>query len=180
MRRRALLLPVVLSLSLLPGSPAQAGATPVSSAKVVVKAQKTSIKGKYGQVLTVTKAKGLKSRGERVTIAGNRFDETVGIYVALCVVPKRGQQPSPCGGGVDQSGGTGASKWISSNPPPYGSALAIPFQPGGRFSVGLKVGSRIGAVDCRKVKCAIVVRADHMRSEDRTHDLFIPVTFAKK
>jgi hypothetical protein len=179
MRRRVLLLPVVLSLSLLPGSPAQAGVASVSPATVASKSE-ISVKGRYGQVLTVRKSKALNPRGERITITGNRFDETVGIYVALCVVPKRGKLPSPCGGGVDQSGGTGASKWISSNPPPYGSAIAIPYRAGGRFSVSLNVSSRIGSYDCRKVKCAVVIRADHMRSEDRTHDLFIPITFAKK
>lgn len=137
-----------------------------------------TVKGSYGQLLSVSKSTGIKS-GETLRVSGNRFDETVGIYVAICATPKKGVLPSPCGGGADESGTTGASKWISSNPPPYGDGLALPFSPGGRFSVTIKVGAKIGAIDCRKRSCAIVVRADHTRGDDRTHDLFIPLTFKK-
>lgn len=167
MLRRALFAGVITILSIGMTLPAQAN---VKSTK--------SVKGSYGQVLTVSKAQAIKS-GEVLTITGNRFDETVGIYVALCVTPKKGVLPSPCGGGVDESGATGASKWISSNPPPYGDGLAIPFRPGGRFSVKIKVAPKIGAVDCRKVSCAVVVRADHTYGDDRSHDLAIPLTFKK-
>jgi hypothetical protein len=170
-----LLLAAVLTLSLLPASPAQAGAAPIAAVTKPV-----SVKGSSGQVLTVNKAIGLRPRGDRVIVTGNRFDETVGIYLGLCVLPKKGQLPSPCGGGVDQTGASGASKWISSNSPPYGQGLAIPFRAGGRFSVALTVGAKIGTIDCRQTKCAIVVRADHTRSDDRSHDLYIPVRFAKK
>lgn len=149
---------------------------PVSPAQAKPSSQ--SIKGAYGQVLTVSKVTGIKS-GERLTVSGNRFDETIGIYVAFCVTPKKGKMPSPCGGGADESGTLGASKWISSNPPPYGDGLAIPFRPGGRFSVAIKVAPKIGSVDCRKVSCSVVVRADHTRSDDRSQDLFIPLTFKK-
>ena len=58
---------------------------------------------------------------------------------------------------------------------PYGVGLAEEFLPGGRFTKTIKVVSTIGKFDCRKVKCAITVRADHLRSEDRSFDLFIPV-----
>lgn len=163
-------------MSLLPMSPASAGVAPQQSEPK----SPVAVKGKAGQVLKVSKARALKPRGERVVVSGNRFDETVGIYVGLCVIPKKGRIPSPCGGGVDQTGGSGASKWISSNPPPYGAGLAIPFKAGGRFSVTLKVGAKIGAIDCRKRACAIFVRADHTRSDDRSHDLYIPVKFANK
>jgi hypothetical protein len=73
-----------------------------------------------------------------------------------------------------------ASQWISSNPPPYGSELAIPFQPGGRFSQRVVISEKIGAIDCRKVRCGITVRADHLREGDRTHDIFIPIKFTSK
>ena len=70
-----------------------------------------------------------------------------------------------------------SSAWISSNPPPYGRDLAIPYSKGGRFSVTLTVNSQIGDIDCRRISCAIVTRADHTKSSIRTSDLFIPVTF---
>lgn len=137
-----------------------------------------TVTGNHGEVLTVSKIRAIKS-GEVLTITGNRFDETVGIYVAFCVTPKKGYIPSPCGGGADQTGATGASKWISSNPPPYGQGVATPFRAGGRFTVKIKVVSKIGAVDCRKKSCSVVVRADHTRSDDRSHDLVVPITFKK-
>jgi small subunit ribosomal protein S3Ae len=40
----------------------------------------------------------------------------------------------------------------------------------------VKVLKKIGKFDCTKVKCAITVRADHLRSSDRSSDLFIPIT----
>jgi hypothetical protein len=137
-----------------------------------------ALTGKSGEILKVSKIVGIVS-GEKITVTGQHFDETVGIYVAMCVLVKTGILPSPCGGGIDQSGATGASIWISSNPPSYGVGLAKPFLPGGRFSVSIKVSPMIGKLDCRKIKCAVYVRADHTRGDDRTHDLAIPISFKK-
>jgi hypothetical protein len=93
------------------------------------------------------------------------------------VIPKTGLAPTPCGGGVNKAGVGEGSFWISSNPPPYGVGLADPFKPGGRFSYKIRVSKKIGKFDCKKVKCAITVRADHLRSEDRSYDLYLPITF---
>jgi hypothetical protein len=117
---------------------------------------------------------------QTITVTGSNFDETVGIYLAYCVLPKKGASPTPCGGGVNKSGIGDASYWISSNPPPYGAGLAIAFKPGGRFSEKLEISKKIGAFDCTKVKCAVTVRSDHLHEGDRTHDLFIPISFSKK
>ena len=137
-------------------------------------ASAASIKGSQGQVLSVSKTS-VKS-GTVVTVKGNYFDETVGIYLAFCVVPAKGKAPTPCGGGVNKAGLGEASFWISSNPPPYAVGLTEEFLPGGRFTHKVKISKRIGKFDCTKVKCAITVRADHLRSNDRTSDLFIPIT----
>jgi hypothetical protein len=110
-----------------------------------------------------------------IKVSGNRFDETVGIYLAFCVVPKKGQLPTPCGGGVNKAGLSEASFWISSNPPPYAIGLTEEFLPGGRFTQKVQVSKKIGKFDCTKVKCAITVRADHLRSADRSYDTFIPI-----
>lgn len=135
----------------------------------------TIITGSYGESLTSSTIK--VSNNSQITITGKRFDESIGIYLSYCVVPKSGQLPTPCGGGVNKEGIGEASYWISSNPPPYGIGLAEPFKPGGRFSYKIKVTQKIGKFDCKKVKCAVTVRADHLRSEDRSYDLFIPVNF---
>ena len=138
---------------------------PISSA--------ASIKGSQGQVLSVSKTT-VKS-GAVVTVKGNFFDETVGIYLAFCVIPKKGALPTPCGGGVNKAGLGEASFWISSNPPPYAIGLTEEFLPGGRFTQKVKVSKKIGKFDCTKVKCAITVRADHLRGNDRSFDMFVPV-----
>ena len=134
----------------------------------------SSIKGAQGQVLSVSKTT-VKS-GSVVTVKGSFFDETVGIYLAFCVIPAKGNAPTPCGGGINKAGLSEASFWISSNPPPYAVGLTEEFLPGGRFSQKVKISKKIGKFDCTKVKCAITVRADHLRSNDRSSDLFIPIT----
>jgi hypothetical protein len=131
------------------------------------------IQGAQGQALTLS-ATTAKS-GSMITVSGNRFDETVGIYLAFCVVPKNGQKPTPCGGGVNKAGLGEASFWISSNPPPYAIGLTEEFLPGGRFTHKVKVSKKIGNFDCTKVKCAITVRADHLRGDDRSYDMFVPI-----
>jgi len=133
-----------------------------------------SVKGSQGQVLSVSKTT-VKS-GAIITVKGDYFDETVGIYLAFCVVPPKGKAPTPCGGGVNKGGIGDASFWISSNPPPYAIGLTEEFLPGGRFTQKVKISKKIGKFDCTKVKCAITVRADHLRSNDRSSDLFIPIT----
>lgn len=133
-----------------------------------------SIKGSQDQVLSVSKTT-VKS-GSTVTVKGKYFDETVGIYLAFCVIPPKGKAPTPCGGGVNKAGLGDSSFWISSNPPPYAIGLADEFLPGGRFTQKVKISKKIGKFDCTKVKCAITVRADHLRSNDRSSDLFIPIT----
>jgi hypothetical protein len=130
-------------------------------------------KGPQGQTISV-KSTTVKD-GSIVTVIGNHFDETVGIYLAFCVIPAQGKAPTPCGGGVNKAGLGEASFWISSNPPPYAIGLTEEFLPGGRFTHKVKVSKKIGKFDCTKVRCAITVRADHLRSSDRSSDLFIPI-----
>ncbi len=134
-------------------------------------------KGSHGEILTASSA--TLSRAGAVKIIGAHFDETVGIYLAYCVLPSKGKLPTPCGGGVNKSGIAAISFWISSNPPPYGIGLAEEYLPGGRFTQSVQVTPMIGKFDCRKIKCAITVRADHTREGDRNYDLFIPITFKK-
>ncbi len=130
--------------------------------------------GSNGASITIAQSKFAKE--VRIKVSGRNFDETVGIYLAYCVVPKKGAAPSPCGGGVNKSGTGEASYWISSNPPPYGDGLAIAFAPGGRFTEVVAITRKIGKFDCRKVKCAITVRSDHLHEGDRSHDIYIPIS----
>ena len=136
-------------------------------------ADAATVKGSQGQTLSVSTT--TAKSGAMIKVTGNRFDETVGIYLAFCVIPKKGQPPTPCGGGVNKAGLGEASFWISSNPPPYAIGLTEEFLPGGRFTQKVEVSKKIGKFDCTKVKCAITVRADHLRGADRSYDTFIPI-----
>lgn len=158
-------------------SPSAASPSPSSLSVARAVAPRASAKGSRGQTLTVTPTSGLSAFGQTVRVKGRGFSELVGVYVGLCVLPRPGAKPTPCGGGVDQDGSSQASAWISSNPPPYGANLAIPYKRGGKFSVRIKVSPRIGSYDCRIVRCAVVARADHMRANDRTWDVAVPVSF---
>lgn len=132
-----------------------------------------------GLSLTVSPVRQLPSSGATLRVRGSGYDRTVGIYVALCVLPSPGQQPGPCGGGVNTTGADPASAWVSSTPPPYGKDLAIPYRSGGRFNVTLTVSPLIGDVDCRVTSCGVVTRADHLRSTDRRFDVAVPVRFTR-
>jgi len=134
-----------------------------------------SAKGSRGQTLTVSSAK-LKD-GDTITVTGEGFDVTKGIYVALCRDTGPEELPSPCGGGADTSGTGGGSQWISSNPPPYGKELAIPYGEGGTFKVELAATRKVGDFDCAEVECVVVSRADHTRGSDRSQDVRVPVEF---
>ena len=153
---------IVSAALLLPLAPAQAAVT---------------VKGDYGQTLSIKSNR--VAPGSIIKVSGRGFDETVGIYLAICVIPAKGKAPTPCGGGVNKAGLGEASVWISSNAPGYAVGLTDEFLPGGRFTHNLSVSQRIGKFDCRKVRCAVTVRSDHLRTGDRTQDLFIPITIRK-
>ena len=146
---------------------------------LAVPASASAADGTSGQQLSVTPTAALDPTGQDVTVTGHGYDVGKGIYVAFCVRPRPGQLPTPCGGGADTSGSTGSSVWISSNPPSYGKGLAVPYGPGGSFRVTLHVAAQLDADhDCRKVECAVVTRNDHTRTDDRSQDVIVPVTFA--
>jgi hypothetical protein len=130
--------------------------------------------------VTVSPTANLDPDGEAVVVRGTGFDETQGIYVAVCVDNGPGAMPSPCIGGIDTSGEAQSSAWISSDPPSYGDGVATPYGPGGSFEVTLWVVAEdpVAKIDCRKVSCAVVTRADHTATADRSHDTRTPLTFA--
>ncbi|MGI5379321.1 hypothetical protein ACQEV2_34715 [Streptomyces sp. CA-251387] len=141
-----------------------------------------SATGPEGQKLTVSQSSGLDPDGETVTVTGSGYNTEKGIYVAFCVDNGAGKTPTPCVGGVDMSGESGASAWISSNPPSYGEGLAKPYEGSGHkgsFSVRLTVRAKDANTDCTKagVKCAVITRNDHTRGGDQSQTVRIPVAF---
>ncbi|MET9828052.1 hypothetical protein ABZ078_01810 [Streptomyces sp. NPDC006385] len=141
-----------------------------------------SATGPEGQKLTVSKSAGLDPGGETVTVTGTGYNTEKGIYVAFCVDNGAGKTPTPCVGGVDMAGESGASAWISSNPPSYGEGLAKPYEGSGHkgsFSVRLAVRAKDANTDCAKpgVRCAVITRNDHTRGSDQSQTVRVPVTF---
>src|SRR5690625_203201 len=142
----------------------------------------TSETGPDGQELTVSETE-IPTDGATVTVSGSDFRDDVGIYVSVCVIPDEGEKPSPCLGGANMEGDSGASIWVSSNPPPYAEGLTAPFEAGGTFEVDLAVASSAGTTDCLDEDvapngCAITTRADHTRDDDRDADILIPISFS--
>ena len=139
--------------------------------------------GPEGQKVTVTRATGLDPTGAEVTVTGEGFDDSIGIYVAVCVDNGPEKRPTPCLGGVDMSGATGSSGWFSSNPPSYGKDLAQPFGPGGSFELTTTVVAQDNLTDCLDEAaapdgCVLATFADHTRIDNRSADVRIPLTFA--
>jgi hypothetical protein len=156
-------------------SPAAAAALPGAETAVA----SASAEGKDGQRLEATPTTDLPAEGGQITVTGSGYDDFKGLYVAVCKVPEDGGVPTPCGGGIDTEGASGSSQWVSSNPPSYGEGLAVPYGKNGSFEVSVTASAVLASgEDCREVACAVVTRADHTRTSDRSQDVLIPVTFA--
>lgn len=142
--------------------------------------------GPIGQVLKVDVSTNVTD-GQRLTVTGKGYDLNVGIYVTFCVIPPKGKRPELCGP-FDITGQNNQAVWVSSNPPIYAAALVTPFTKNtskvkgkrvstGSFKVQVPATRMIGDFDCKVVRCAILTRADHTRSDYRKADVIIPVTF---
>ena len=129
--------------------------------------------------VVVSQTEGLDPSGHEITVTGTGFDEEQGIYVSVCVDNGPGQLPTPCLGGVDTTGASGSSAWISSNPPPYAEGLTIPYGPGGSYEVTIFAvgGDPKTGIDCTVVSCSLVTRSDHTATDDRSQDTRTPLTF---
>lgn len=148
-------------------------------------AMAASASGPTGQTLSVDRTTGINAAGDTLQVSGAGFDLSKGIYLGVCVNNGPGAVATPCLGGVDTSGGSGSSVWISSNPPAYGQGLAQPFtQSGGKgsFSTALAVSASDALTNCTDPAqapngCVVVTRADHTRGADRSAVIAIPISF---
>jgi len=161
-------------------SQAVSKATPAATALV------NSATGVSGQILKVDAVKNVDDM-QRLNVSGSGYDLKVGIYVTFCVIPPKGKRPELCGP-FDVTGQNNQAVWVSSNPPIYAIPLVKPFDTvtkkvngkkvsSGSFKVQVPATRMIGTFDCKVVKCAILTRADHTRSDYRKADVITPVTF---
>ncbi|MFJ5263225.1 hypothetical protein ACIQAC_22435 [Streptomyces sp. NPDC088387] len=130
--------------------------------------------------LSVTAPNTAAAAGQVITVSGSGYNTGQGIYVGLCVVngAPGANKPSPCLGGQDQSGSTGASHWVNQT---FGGLFANSsrFGSGGTFNVNIFVKATLddGSVCGEDVTCAVVTRADHFDTNDRKYDVHVPITF---
>lgn len=137
--------------------------------------ERTATDGKRS--LAVSKVRDLNPDGEAIEVKGSGYDQNKGIYVAFCLIPPKGEKPSPCAGGEDREGASGSSVWISGRLSDQ-SLGAKPYGPNGSFDLKLFAKAVINDnVDCRRARCAVVTRNDHFATDDRSQDLFVPVMF---
>ncbi|MFH9038920.1 hypothetical protein ACH4FA_06090 [Streptomyces sp. NPDC017966] len=141
---------------------------------------RTIVDGGTTYTLSVTAPSTASAAGQVVNVTGSGFNPGQGIYVGLCVVDGApgAQKPTPCLGGQDQTGSTGASHWVNNT---FGGLFAnsSKFGPGGTFDVDVYVNPNLadGSVCGVDVECAIVTRADHLDTNDRKYDVHVPITF---
>lgn len=167
-----------------PGAPRRlrAAAVLLATASVIVApvAAHAASGGEPGTVgsVTVEPSTGLPEEGAEVVVRGTGFDPSAGVYVAVCVDNGPDQKPTPCIGGADTAG-VGGAIWISDTPPSYAEGLTQAYGPDGSFEVTLPVPvtDEVAGVDCRVDACAVTVRFDHLRSDDRRADHVVPVSF---
>ncbi|MET8024259.1 hypothetical protein [Streptomyces avermitilis] len=130
--------------------------------------------------LSLTAPDTAAASGQVITVTGAGYNTSQGIYVGLCAVSGApgAAKPTPCLGGQDETGATGASHWVNNT---FGGLFAnsSKFGTGGTFSVQIYVKATLddGQVCGEDVTCAVVTRADHFDTNDRKYDVHVPVTF---
>ncbi|MGW1148844.1 hypothetical protein ACWD6I_28330 [Streptomyces sp. NPDC002454] len=142
---------------------------------------RTIVDGTTTYNLSISAPNTAAATGANITVTGTGYNAGQGIYVGLCAVSgsQGANKPTPCLGGQDQSGSTGASYWVSN----FGGGTlpsSSTFGSGGSFSATIHVKADLGGgnVCGDTVDCAIVTRADHTDAGDRKYDVHIPVTFS--
>ncbi|MER6516513.1 hypothetical protein ABT246_06525 [Streptomyces sp. NPDC001553] len=159
---------VALALGVSAGSAAAAGSS------------RTVTDGGTTYHLALTSSGTAAAGGQNITVSGSGYNTGRGVYVGLCAVsgPQGASKPTPCLGGSDQSGTTGASHWVSNT---LGGTLpnTSRFGAGGTFTVTIHVKADLGngQICGETVECAVVTRADHFNSGNRAYDVHVPVTF---
>jgi hypothetical protein len=141
---------------------------------------RTIVDGSTTYNLSVTAPNTAATAGQVINVTGSGFNTGQGIYVGLCVIDGDPgvNKPTPCLGGQDEDGSTGASHWVNNV---FGGMFAnsSKFGTGGTFNVNIYVKATLddGSVCGQTVECAVVTRADHFDTDDRKYDVHVPITF---
>ncbi|MFI9213370.1 hypothetical protein ACIGW7_35220 [Streptomyces sp. NPDC053253] len=105
---------------------AAALAVGLASAASAATAGRTVTDGTRTYNLSLTAPNTASAAGTNVTVTGSGYNPDQGVYVGLCAIPAGvntadpttwNNKPTPCLGGQDETGTTGASHWVNSPPP---------------------------------------------------------------
>lgn len=163
-------------------------ATSASAAPLTVKTRQTTTTDGDTYNLTLAAPTTLSAQGQHVPVFGAGYNTDQGIFIALCVVPDSVDvddpatytaRPTPCLG--RGAGDTSGAAHRVTNTDTGTPGITSRYGPGGSFYATLKLKPQLadGTVCDIDVKCAIVTRADFTATNDRTYDLYIPVTFRR-
>lgn len=142
--------------------------------------------GAHGQSITVSDVDDLDPTGQTVEVTGEGFTEaagfdvaTAGVYLGVCLDNGPAVPPGPCVGGVDMTGHSPTSRWITNNP--IGEAEVVPMAADGSFSTSFTAQAADAFVDCQDPPagkdCKIFIRRDHRAGGDRNQDIRVPITW---
>ncbi|WP_327635443.1 HtaA domain-containing protein [Kribbella sp. NBC_00482] len=156
-----------------------------------------SFSNTHGQTVTVSAADGKSlsvAGGKLVIVDGaevavkvsgltNSKENTAaapsGFYVLTAVDTGPGQQASPAIGGVDMSGETGQSQWITNYPYAGSENIVVPIGTDLVARTTVKVSSKDDLTDCSTASkgCVLYLRADHRATANRAFDVRVPLEF---
>lgn len=156
-----------------------------------------SFSNTHGQTVTVSAADGKSlsvAGGKLVIVDGaeiavkvsgltNSKENTAaapsGFYVLTAVDNGPGQQASPAIGGVDMSGETGQSQWITNYPYAGSENIIVPIGTDLVARTTVKVASKDDLTDCSTASngCVLYLRADHRATANRAFDVRVPLEF---
>jgi hypothetical protein len=107
----------------------------------------------------------LDPAGTRITGGITNFPTKSGLYLSQCLAPEvSGTKPVNCEQLV----------WVTPSKTP---GTTLPTEPIS-FVLKRNIVGTLGAVDCAIAKCGLFFQFDHLALNDRSEDLFLPITFA--
>ena len=116
--------------------------------------------------------------GLEPTSEENTPDAPAGFYLLTAVDNGPGELASPAIGGVDMSGSSGTSQWITNFPYPGSEDIVVPIEDGtATTSVGLASADEFADCTAAENGCVLYLRTDHRSTSNRAFDVRVPLEF---
>lgn len=117
-----------------------------------------------------------------VTLAGlDGAEAPAGFYLMTAVDNGPGEVATPAIGGVDMTGASHTSRWITNEPYAGSENAVVPIAADGSAQTELQVVAADDHADCAAAAapdgCVLYLRADHRAAAERGYDLRVPLEF---